>query len=731
MPGIDYYIDKIGRLCDMIEKARMLLKKYYGYDSFRAGQEEIIASILGGSDTLAIMPTGAGKSVCFQIPALIFEGITIVISPLISLMKDQVDSLRSIEIPAAFINSTLDLGGVRERFQKAQNGKYKLLYIAPERLESENFCELIKELNISFIAIDEAHCVSQWGHDFRPSYHSIGKMINNLSCRPVVAGFTATATIDVRNDIVNLLFLKNPRVFVTGFDRENLFFSVVRGENKNKFVIDFLRQNSDVSGIIYAATRKEVDNLWRELKKDGYLAGRYHAGLTDEERAKSQEAFLYDDIRIMAATNAFGMGIDKSNVRFVIHYNMPKNMESYYQEAGRAGRDGEPSKCILLFNPGDVMLQKFLIDKSVFSPERKSNELKKLQTMVDYCHTQNCLRKYILEYFGEEDVPKSCGNCGNCNDDSELVDITVDAQKIFSCILRMKQRFGSSMVADVLKGSKNKKVIERGFDVLSTYGILKEYSIDEIKDLIGFLVAEEYLCLSGTEYPVVKLTKKAAPVLKGEEKVYHRAPKKEYVPEEDNRLFEMLRSVRRKFADEEKVPPYIIFSDSTLHEMSKYCPEDENSMLSIKGVGEMKLKRYGNEFLTAIKNYCAENGHPSIDETAIGEVQFADDGKIPSHIISLNMYKSGKRIKEIASIRGLKEVTVQDHLIRCFQEGMDVDLEPLVPPQLKDMILKKINELGCEKLKPLKEALPDEVDYMAIKVMVCMYRKKSSTEAVQ
>ena len=706
----------------MLEKAQRLLKKYYGYTSFRTGQENIITSILDGNDTFAIMPTGAGKSICFQIPALLFEGITLVISPLISLMKDQVDALISLGIPGTFINSTLDYKEVQDRFYKAEKGVYKLLYIAPERLESEDFCELLKNLKVSLIAIDEAHCVSHWGHDFRPSYRSIGKLIKGFSHKPVVAAFTATATREVRQDIIDLLYLKNPGIFITGFDRENLFFSVVRGENKKDFVENYVNENKDQSGIIYAATRKEVDNLYVMLSKKGYSVGKYHAGLSDHDRTSSQEAFIYDDIHIMVATNAFGMGIDKSNVRYVIHYNMPKSMESYYQEAGRAGRDSEPSECILLFGPQDVILQKFLIEQTTFDPDRKANEFKKLQIMVDYCHTPRCIRKYILEYFGDTNTPEECGNCSSCKNDIELSDVTIDAQKIFSCILRMKERFGSSLVADVLKGSKNKRVLELGFDNLSTYGIIKEYSVKEIKDLINLFIAEEYLYLAGTEYPIVKLREKAAPVLKGTQKVFQKIAKKKQKLEIDNSLFEMLRSLRRQIAQREKVPPYVIFSDSTLKEMSEFCPIDEKSLLSIKGVGEVKLQRYGNEFLNTIKQYFKESGKkPPEISTAQCEPKPQED--VPSHIISLNMYKNGASLKEIASIRELKEITIQDHLIKCQIEGQDVDLSPLIPEKYKSLIIEKIKELGGEKLKPIKDALPDEVDYMAIKAVLCKYRQ--------
>ena len=586
----------------MLNKARQILQKFYGYEDFRPGQKKVVESLLNKNDTVAIMPTGAGKSICFQITALLFEGVTLVISPLISLMKDQVDSLRQLGIAAVYINSSVSKAQLYKDLQDISAGFYKIIYIAPERLTSEYLPDSFKNLNISMVAVDEAHCLSQWGHDFRPSYRNILNFTNSLRLKPIISAFTATATPEVKTDIINLLGLKQPNVFVTGFDRPNLYFSVLRGEVKDKFVIDYVKKHQDEAGIIYVGTRKDVDALQVLLEIKGIKAGRYHAGMTDEERNQMQEDFLYDNLSVMVATNAFGMGIDKPNVRYVIHYNMPKNMEAYYQEAGRAGRDGLSGNCILLYSPQDTQLQKFLISKSTESEIRQQLEYKRLQSMVDYCHTPQCLRAFILHYFGEFDVEEHCDNCSNCKLEGELIDITIDAQKVLSCVYRMHERFGVKMIAEVLKGSKSAKIKQFNFERLSTYGLMKERKLKDISDLILRLSAMQYLDITESQYPVVTLNELSWQVLRGQKKVWQKMVivKKAKAKGE---LFEALRSLRKELATKEKLPPYMIFSDATLTQMATDKPTDLELMKNIRGVGEFKLQKYGEEFLTVIKSY--------------------------------------------------------------------------------------------------------------------------------
>lgn len=704
----------------MLEQAQTLLKKFYGYNDFRPGQQDIIKSLLSGQDTLAIMPTGAGKSICFQIPALLSDGITLVVSPLISLMKDQVDALLGQGIPATCINSSLSGAQISRRFYDIGEGKYKLVYIAPERLLTDSFQSILSKIKLSLIAVDEAHCLSQWGHDFRPSYQAIYPFIQRLSCRPLIGAFTATATPEVREDIINLLGLKNPSVHVAGFDRPNLYFEVRRGENKQKFILNYIKNHAGNSGIIYAATRKEVDGIYHLLSEKGYKAGRYHAGLSDEERAAVQDRFLYDDLQVIAATNAFGMGIDKSNVRYVIHYNMPRNMEAYYQEAGRSGRDGERGECILLFNPQDTMLQKFLIDKSVENPERKQHELNKLQGMVDYCHTPECLRRFIVQYFGETDCNDNCGNCSNCTSESEEIDVTVDAQKVFSCIYRLNERFGLTMVAEVLKGSQNKKVLQFHFDQLSTYGLFSNRTINDIKLLIQRLIATQYLALTEGEYPTLKLTPLAYAVMKGEANVRQKIIKEKHVETSDTGLFEMLRKLRRQIAERDHIPPYAVFADSTLKEMCAYLPASLDAMREIKGVGETKLKRYGSLFLEQIAAFLSASPKGTPTETKSSAAKKA--AKTPTYKITYELFQDGLSTEEIAKERGLTVNTIQNHLSRAAQEGLPVDWDRLIPTEYEQKILHTVQTLGPAPLRPLKDALPDIISYDAIKAVIEKYR---------
>ncbi len=592
----------------MTEEIRNL-KKYFGYDSFREGQEEIIKEILAGRDVLGVLPTGGGKSICYQLPALMMDGISLVISPLISLMKDQVDALRENGIAATFINSSLSLEDYKKSLSEIRSGAVKLVYISPERLENEFFIDFLKDLRISFVAVDEAHCISQWGHDFRPSYKLIPKLYETFG-KVQITAFTATATKEVRDDIIENLELEDPFVKVTGFDRKNLLFLVEKPKKKINYLKDFLSKHEEDSGIIYASTRRKVDDIHKKLRAMGYACGKYHAGMTESERKKSQDAFIYDEDKIIVATNAFGMGIDKSNVRYVIHYNMPKDMESYYQEAGRAGRDGEEATCILLYSGQDIIINKHLINMGT-NPIYKRIQLEKLQTIINYVNTTSCLRQYILNYFGQ-DAADECGACTNCLSEIEKEDATVDSQKILSCIYRLDQRYGTSTVVDCLMGSKNKNSREKELSKISTYGIMKDKSKTYIKDLIGTLTADGYIKVSGTTYPILKLTEKSKDVLFGEVKVLVNIRKEEERVRKDGfddklsydeKLFKHLKEVRLEMARMRNIPPFIIFSDASLKEMSQKKPRTEDEMLMVKGVGDKKLLQYGDIFLAEIREF--------------------------------------------------------------------------------------------------------------------------------
>ena len=579
-----------------------LLKQYFGYDEFRPGQKEIIQKVIDQENVLGIMPTGSGKSICYQLPALLLDGLAVVVSPLISLMKDQVDAANQLGIPATFINSSLDGYETARRFQEIDRQQYRLLYIAPERFIMPDFIQAMKRWNVRMIAIDEAHCISQWGHDFRPSYLQMANQLDQLPNRPVIVALTATATVQVAADIKRLLKIPENNHIQTGFERENLRFQVIKDQKKEQYLIEYLKINKNQSGIIYAATRKEVDRLYHLLKKFDFSVGRYHGGLNENERTEMQEAFLYDRLQLIVATNAFGMGINKSNVRFVIHYQIPGSLEAYYQEAGRAGRDGLSSEAILLFSPQDIQVQKFFIQQSQREEGQKQKEYEKLKAMTEYVYIESCLQQYILNYFGETSSP--CNRCGNCLDDREIVEVTTEAQMVLSCLKRMGENYGKQMLMKVLAGSKEQKLQALGFGHLSTYGLMKNQSQKETMQLIEYLISNGYLLTINGEYPVLTVTERGIQVLKGQESVYRKEPKKvqQLSDEETDTLFEVLRELRTDLASEAGVPPYVVFSDSTLKEMSRIRPSSRLEMLQIKGVGQSKLDKYGEAFLSRIKN---------------------------------------------------------------------------------------------------------------------------------
>ncbi|WP_242299815.1 DNA helicase RecQ [Bacillus cereus group sp. BfR-BA-01448] len=698
----------------MFTKAQELLASYFGYSSFRRGQDETIKNVLDGKDTVCIMPTGGGKSICYQIPALVFEGTTLVISPLISLMKDQVDTLVQNGISATYINSSISITEANQRIQLAKQGHYKLLYVAPERLDSMEFVDQLIEMKIPMIAIDEAHCISQWGHDFRPSYLHIHRILDYLPEKPLVLALTATATPQVRDDICNTLGINQENTIMTTFERENLSFCVIKGQDRNAYLADYIRQNQKESGIIYAATRKVVDQLYEDLMKAGVSVSKYHAGMSDNDRNEQQELFLRDEVSVMVATSAFGMGIDKSNIRYVIHYQLPKNMESYYQEAGRAGRDGLDSACILLYSSQDVQVQRFLIDQST-GESRFSNELEKLQNMTDYCHTEQCLQSFILQYFGEE--PKEdCGRCGNCTDDRESIDVTRESQMVLSCMIRTNQRFGKQMIAQVLTGSKNKKVIEFNFHTLPTYGLLSNRSVKEVSEFIEFLISDELIAVEHGTYPTLKVTEKGKEVLLGKENVLRKERVETRQIVQDHPLFEVLREVRKEIAHGEGVPPFVIFSDQTLKDMCAKMPQSDSELLTVKGIGEHKLVKYGSHFLQAVQHFVEEN--PNYAETikteVVSERKKSGKASANSHLETYEMYKQGIDLDEIAKERGLSRQTIENHLIRCFEDGMEVDWNSFVPAEYEQLIETAVQNADGG-LKSIKEQLPNEVSYFMIR----------------
>lgn len=618
------------------------LKTYFGYDTFREGQEKIVEAILTNRDVLAIMPTGAGKSICYQIPALILPGITLVISPLISLMQDQVKALNDAGIHAAFINSSLTENQISKALYLAASGRYKIIYVAPERLENYEFLEFARNVEISMVTVDESHCISQWGQDFRPSYLKIVEFVKNLPKRPIVSAFTATATEEVKNDILCTLSLEDPEVVITGFDRKNLYYSVENIRRKDEFIMEYIEKHPTESGIIYCATRKNVDNLFELLFKRGVPVTRYHAGLTNETRKKNQDDFIYDRTPVIIATNAFGMGIDKSNVRYVIHYNMPQSMENYYQEAGRAGRDGENSQCILLFSLQDVMIDRMLLDNKDFSDVDEEDEylirqrdIRRLQTMEGYCKTTGCLRNYILEYFGEK-TSGPCDNCGNCHREYHEVDMTAEAKWVVNCVAETRGRYGLTIVLGTLMGAKRARLRELRTDQYKSYGALSGHSEAELRTLISQMTEMGYLYQTQEKYSVLKLGN-ITPLKDANTRVIMRTyeekepDKKKKIQKAVRKrstdaltsagydLFEVLRKLRLEIAKEESMPPYIIFSDKTLIDMCVKKPSDEEEMLNVSGVGANKLKKYGQRFLEEIQKFCTERPGVTLSMTEEGE----------------------------------------------------------------------------------------------------------------
>ncbi len=705
----------------MKEQIHKILQQYFGYSSFRDLQEDIVLDVLNKKDVFVLMPTGSGKSLCYQVPALLQDGVTIVVSPLISLMKDQVDGLKQNGIKTEFLNSTLSYSEQDEIITQLRNNGLKILYVAPERLMQDSFLNILKDVNVSLFAIDESHCISQWGHDFRPEYRQLSILRKIFTDIPIIA-LTATATLRVRKDILSQLNLNSPSQYVASFDRPNLQYQVRPKKNAYAELIEYLNNHKTDSGIIYCFSRRQVEELTLSLQHDGFRVLPYHAGLENETRKSNQEKFIRDDTEIIVATTAFGMGINKPNVRYVIHYDLPQSLEGYYQETGRAGRDGLHSECILFFSYGDKSKIEYFISQKE-SPEEKEVATFQLRQILNFAEVKTCRRHALLAYFGETYYQEKCGNCDNCLSPGETFEATKLAQQILSGVYRLNQRFGVNYIAKVLKGSRGEQIEKNNHKELSVYGILKDMKLNDIQSYIRELAQQGYLSITQDQYPIVKLTEKSNTVLKGQEKVYlHKIHEieiiggDEKVYDHDEVLFGRLRVLRKRLADEQNIPPYLIFPDTTLIDMAKYYPQTMEQFVKIKGVGEQKLKAYGEKFLNIIKPYAEERALayiPTITKSkrkSPGSKQQGD-----SAAESVRLFKSGMSLQEISDMRGFALTTIAQHLENAYLQGEDLDFSKLVNPEKFEVIKRAIDEVGRQLLKPIKDKLGDEYSYEEIR----------------
>ncbi len=730
------------------------LKEYFGHNEFRAGQLEVIEQALAGNDAFVLMPTGGGKSLTYQLPALLLPGLTIVVSPLIALMQDQVDRMEANGVPATFVNSTLPAAERARREQAAMDGNIKLLYVAPERLMAGNFLYLLDRIEetvgVSLMAVDEAHCVSEWGHDFRPEYRQLGRLRDRYPQMPMMA-LTATATERVREDILTQLKLRNPHIYIGSFDRPNLSYEVrQKSQNSYKELVHMLLEQPDDSVIIYCASRKSVDEISGALQRDGINALPYHAGMTNEQRTENQSRFIRDDVQVLVATIAFGMGIGKPDVRAVIHYDLPRNLESYYQESGRAGRDGLPAQCILYFNYGDRFKVEYLVGQKTDEQEQFV-ALQQLQQMIAYCESNTCRRRVLLAYFGETYTQANCGNCDNClQEESELEDHTINAQKFLSCVARTNQRFGMTHIIDVLRGANNQKIRDYHHDQLSTYGIGKDLSVKEWQLLARAFVKEGLLSESSDGYHILLLNENSRAVLRKQRDVFVPAlPKKistrpepkerltradkmaaDLSPEEAA-LFHHLITLRKQLADAQGVPPYIIFAEASIRAMAQMRPQSEANFARMPGVGRSKLATYGAYFTDEIRKYCVEHGltgdnmPPEEEKVAFSVSSTPAAPRTSTYQQTLELYQQGVSIEAIAEARGIKPTTVISHIVAIIEEGTELDITPLVAPDRYDVIAAALQTVGGDLLKPVKEYLGDEYSYEEIRLVRAVQRQKS------